>query len=364
MKILWRWLVRGCWLLGIAALVVSITGAGWTLYSRAGDGPAMSGSTSPAPPPEKGLVCVVLGNVDVKHGLRSLAPTQSGRVEKVFVEEDQKVEGGKVLLSLDKEPTNLLIQQAKAEVEAAKVRCDQARKLVEQQKVHESLQSQSIEAAAERVKAAEAILKRAQEQHKIDGNKAGHDLEVLQAKIQEAKAGLRGEKLKLQELQLNDPQHEIRQAQAALAAAEARLRQAEHALKECDLVAPGPGMVVRIQTGKGDLLSPQRHPPAILFCPDEPRIIRAELDQESAPKVRKGQKVFIEDEIRSGARWEGRVDRIPDSYLQRRSNVPEPFAFNENRILECIITIDATPGKELPRLGQRVRVRIVEEGTR
>src|SRR5262245_43017945 len=117
MKTLARWLWRSFWLLGIAALVVSITGDGSALYPGTGDGKSKPGE-SPAPPADRGAVCVVLGTVDVKHGLRSLYPVQGGRVEEIRVEEDQKVQGGQLLLSLDKVPAQLQIELAKADVEA------------------------------------------------------------------------------------------------------------------------------------------------------------------------------------------------------------------------------------------------------
>src|SRR5262249_23440799 len=99
-----------------------------------------------------------------------------------------------------KEPSRLLVQQAKADLDAAKARRDKARKLLAQQELLENLQKQAIEAAKARVRAAEKTHQRIQEYHESVGNKSGHDLEVSQAKVQEAQAGLKGEEIKLEEL--------------------------------------------------------------------------------------------------------------------------------------------------------------------
>lgn len=362
MKTLARWLWRSCWLLGIAALVVSITGAGSALYPKIVDGKSSNPPDAAVAAADQGSVCVVLGTVDVKHGLRSLYPVQAGRVEDVRVEEDQKVKSGELLLSLDKVPARNHIKQAKAEVDAARARCAKAKTGVEQQKLGEDQQGQAIRAAEAKLRSAEAFQKRAQANHNLVGNKEGLDLETAKGMVEEAQANLRAQQIMLQKIRLNDPMEEVRLAEAALAGSLAQLEQAEKQLKECDLVAPSDGTIVRLYVGKGDVLGPQPRQPAILFCPSDPRIIRAELDQEAAARVRKGLKVLIEDDVRTGSHWEGKVDHIPEFYLQRRSNVAEPFSFNESRILECLINITPPPdGKELPRLGQRVRVRILDQ---
>src|SRR5207247_2518398 len=97
------------------------------------------------------------------------------------------------------------------------------------------------------------------------------------------------------------------------------LEQAEKALKECELRAPTAGTVLRMLVGKGEVLGPQPKQPAMLFCPAEPRVIRAELDQEAASRIKVGQPAEVEDDAKNGEKWVGKVESIADSFLQRRT---------------------------------------------
>jgi multidrug resistance efflux pump len=356
-----RTVLRGFWLVGVAALVVSVAGAGWALYSRASDG-ATRGTPTPAASVDTGRVLgVVVGYVDVRHGTRWLYPGQQGRVEQVLVEENEQVQAGQVLLSVDKEPAELLVRLARADVASAEAELEKARKGPEQQKLQEAQLQQAIIAARSDVKRAEEELARVEAlwKAKQSGDREGHEVNALKAQVEKAKAGVQAMQDKLAEAKLNDPQLDIRRAQANVAAKKARLDEALKGLKECDLRAPGAGTILRVLTGKGDLLGPNPRQPAIVFCPDEPRIIRAELDQESASRVHLRQRATIEDDTRTGEEWQGIVEQIAGSYLQRRSTLPDPFTLSDTRILECILKIE--PGKQPPRFGQRVRVKLRDE---
>ncbi len=95
---------------------------------------------------------------------------------------------------------------------------------------------------------------------------------------------------------------------------------------------------------------------AILFCPDGPRFIRAEVEQEFAAHVQLGQPAVIRDDGNDGTTWHGQVAVISDWYTQRRSILQEPLQANDVRTLECLITL--SPDQAPLRIGQRVRVLI------
>jgi multidrug resistance efflux pump len=135
---------------------------------------------------------------------------------------------------------------------------------------------------------------------------------------------------------------------------QSKLDQAQHALGECTLKAPQAGSVLRILVSPGDVLAPQSKQVAILFAPNGPRLVRAELDQEFAGRVAEGQSAAIEDDAQSGQRWTGRVLRIADWYHSRRTILKEPAPPADVRTVECLVELDG--GQMQPRLGQRVRV--------
>src|SRR5262249_47277949 len=121
-----------------------------------------------------------------------------------------------------------------------------------------------------------------------------------------------------------------------------------------NLRAPAKGKILRILVNTGDLLVAQPKQAAIQFCPEAPRIIRAEIEQEYASRVALGQVALIKDDSAADTEWTGKVTRLSDWYTHRRLILQEPLQFNDVRTLECIIEL--SPSKKPPRIGQRVRV--------
>jgi hypothetical protein len=113
---------------------------------------------------------------------------------------------------------------------------------------------------------------------------------------------------------------------------------------------------MRVLASPGDLVGGAGRQPAILFAPQGPLMIRAEVQQEYAAGVKVGKRIQARDDKGGEPTWHGRVTHISDWYSQRRSVLLEPLQRNDVRTLECLITID--PGQPPLRLGQRMRVRI------
>ena len=113
---------------------------------------------------------------------------------------------------------------------------------------------------------------------------------------------------------------------------------------------------LRLDMQPGEVLGTNPVGPAIQFCPKGPKIIRAEVLQEWAYRVEKGQEVTIEDDTSAGATWKGRVQRVSEWFAEKRNKIFEPFMVNDVRTLECLIEV-TSEGRPL-RIGQRVRVKI------
>src|SRR5262249_2973485 len=145
----------------------------------------------------------------------------------------------------------------------------------------------------------------------------------------------------LEEIKTSDPKGAIERARADVQAKQAQRDLAHQAVVECDLYAPGDGEVLRLFAAPGDVLSSQPRQAEVQFCPETPRIIRAESLQEFASKIQKGQFALVEDDTRSGVvQWKGKVERVGDWFGPRRSVILEPFQSNDQRSLECIISLE------------------------
>jgi multidrug resistance efflux pump len=185
---------------------------------------------------------------------------------------------------------------------------------------------------------------------------AGSDkeTEAARAACDEARAALRAEEKRLEELRLNEPHLDVARAEANVESRQARLDQALLALEQCDLKAPADGTVLRVLVRPGEVLGGQPRQPAVWFCPETARIVRAEVDQEFGYRVAPGQPAVVRDDSTSGPTWRGKVYRVSDWFTHRRSILQEPLQLNDVRTLECLIAIE--PGQVPLRIGQRVLV--------
>jgi multidrug resistance efflux pump len=334
--------------LGLSGLAASVAGAGWLLQAAAGDGPHPAGEDV-----RRGSRVVCLGHVDGERGVSALSPLQSGRVVRVLVTEGDAVRAGAVLLCLEDGAAQSRVQEAGQDLQASLAQLEQARQAPGRHKAKVAQQQAVVEATKRRLSSAEHTLAVKQKLRK-DNFLAAEELHSAADLVDEVRSAVRAEEEKLRELRLVDPQVAVSRAEAEVAAKQARLEQARRGLEECTLRAPADGKVLRIHVSPGDVLGPQAKQPAVLFCPDGPRVVRAEVEQEFAGRVKVGQTGLIQDDTRAEDRWHGRVLRISDWYTQRRSVMQDPLQLNDVRTLECILAVDA--GQAPLRIGQRVRV--------
>lgn len=301
------------------------------------------------------IIC--FGHVDVEGGMVSLFPTQPGRVTAIEACENQLVSKGGVLLRLDDGPALLRVEEAEAATRVVEAQLEEARQLPERHQAKVGQQRSAVLAAQFKLSAARHQLER-----KRALLKAGqiHEQEVAGAAdlVRELEAVEQAEKNRLLELELVDVTSTVRRLEGELAVARARLAQARRAVDDCLLRAPDDGTVLRLQAGVGDMVG-QTGTAAVLFCPNRPRLIRAEVSQEFAASVRPGASCLVVDDYdTSEISWRGQVVRVSDWYSQRRAVLPDPTQRQDVRTLECLVQLQ--PGHPPLRIGQRMRLTIMK----
>jgi multidrug resistance efflux pump len=337
--------------LGVALLLASGAVAALALRSHAGD----SSTPSPAPAAAPVERAVAVGHVDVEHGVTPISAVQPGRVVEVQAQEGKAVEADAPLFVLDDTVARCQVDEAKAALESALLQEKQARTLAARHIQTVKAQRQAVAAAEAEVKTAQALYDKAKRRFDSgSGVVSSEDVKVAELLVKKAEAGLQGEKDKLAGLEALKPDLAVELAAKDVEAKKAQLQKAEKVLKEHTVRAPFAGTPLRVLVSEGEVLGPNSRQPALFFCPNVPRIVRAEVEQEFAARVAVGQTALIQDDATGGGEWKGKVDRISDWYSQRRSILLEPLQFNDVRTLECIIRID--PGQPPLRIGQRVRV--------
>jgi multidrug resistance efflux pump len=359
------------WLLGLVLLVGTAAGAGWVLNHG---NPVEEGTTSGRTkdvPTFTGIVCI--GYVDVEPGVANLYPIQPGRVvwradegEQIIKDKDgviRRVNGqDDVLLRLDDRLAQAELKRAEASLKDAEY---QLAKADLAPKLHDEKVKQ-LEAAVDAVKAEKAaadqqvvIVKRA-----FDNKVAkAEELRAAQEAVKKVEALTGIAESKVREAKAYRSQLDLDKSRAKEGVKEKRalVEKARLGVEECLVRAPSEGEVLRVLRSVGDVLGPNPHAPALEFCPKASRIVRAEVQQEFAAKVKEGQDAVIEDDSNSSQRWTGRVKRLSNWFAHRRSIIQEPFQFNDVRTLECLVEVTG-PSERPLRIGQRMRVTIKQGG--
>jgi multidrug resistance efflux pump len=324
----------------------------------------VAAAAGPGPTPEEDRkVVVCFGYADLEGGVVTLHPSQPGRVEEIPVEENQEVPAGATLLRLDDRAARLRVEESRGVLDESLARLAKAEKGPEKYRAELARQKAAVEVARRRTTTAERSLAARQERQRVEAIGRTKDDPVTGAyvassaeHVKEMEEAERLEKETLRSLELDDPVVDVSLAAAEVATMRARLRQAEQVLDDHTLKAPEAGRVLRIFVTRGELVSAQPKPAAIQFCPDRPRVIRAEVDQAFALRVKEGQPAVIEDDGHAESSWRGKVRRIADWYTHRRLVAEEQSQLKDVRTLECLVALD--PGQPPLRIGQRVRVTI------
>jgi multidrug resistance efflux pump len=354
----------GVWVLGLALLLSTAGGAVWVVHTRAGDElPLLPDGTRP---PEKqptidrtfdSVVCT--GTNEIDGNMHNLSPATAGPIMDIFEPEGKMVKAGTPLLRIDDRLALNAVQQAEAGVKAAKIELEDAKKGPALQQIQIAAQEDRIKGMAAQMGAAQTKLDRA---NFMVSEKLADKSESDTAKhlLDQAKAAWDGEINALSALKLKDPANSIRRAEANLSAKEADLEKAKLALDLCTLRAPTDGEILKVNVAKGEMFGPQAQKPAIILCPDIKRIIRVNVEQEYAPRVKEGMKVIIEDDVSAPGTWRGTVRKVGKVYFHKPT--VELLNFNDLRQIECIVDLD--PGQTPLKIGQKVRVKMSSPGAR
>jgi multidrug resistance efflux pump len=335
--------------LGVVLLAASVLVAGLAVHS-----PSRAGTPADSTSPNDRR-SVATAFVDVEGGVRSLYPVQHGRVVSVPVKEGQEVEEGTVLLQVDN--TLALAQQTEAEIalDLARKRLVQAQQAVEQHKYQVQAQQEALDRARQRKAAAQIQAEKAK---RFQANRLGgiqkEDVTAAAKLVAETEASIRAEQARLKAVEAVKPEVGVELAQLDVKASEKQLDKAKYAVRQHTVYAPCKGQLLRCQVTVGEVLGENPKYPILQFCPSVDRIVRAEVEQEFAGRVRLDQKALIRDDATGGGEWHGTVTRLSDWYAQRRSVLLEPLQFNDVRTLEVIIRLEKS--KEPLRIGQRVLV--------
>jgi len=273
---------------------------------------------APAAAPTGNYAAMARGRVDVEGGLLELAMPREGVIARVLVREGDQVKQGQLLATLDDAPARLAVNAAQAEQQQAQA---QLRLLEGKLK--------AMRVRAHRLSAAAAA-----------GAGDGQSADDAQDEVQQ----LTSERLG---------------AQASLAQAAQKLASARYELEQRSLRAPIAGEVVHRAVQPGASVSASDK--VFTLLPQQPRLVRAELNESFLGAVNPGMPAQVTDDSgQTQAPIAAHVLRIGQVFSTSTLE-EDPLVRANTRTVECIVVFDAPAGQQL-RIGQRVLVKFGPQG--
>lgn len=239
--------------------------------------------------------------------LSQIAPRVSGQVESVVVDDNQHVNAGDLLLTIDTRDYRIKLDQAVAQRDNALAQLAQADAQV-------TLQRTNIDQAKANVTVAEADLTQAEQDYarfknidpkaitKQQLDNATAQLKSAQAKLQSAQQSVAGA-----EAQLKAAQSQVTAAKAQVENAETGIASAKLQLSYTTLNAPVTGRVTKKTVAVGNYVNPGA--PLLAIVPDE-MWVTANYKETQLAGMRPGQPVDIKVDAFPDGNFRGRVDSI------------------------------------------------------
>jgi membrane fusion protein (multidrug efflux system) len=274
-----------------------------------------------------------------------IAPQVAGRVVQLLVNDNQQVKQGEVLARIDAREYQAKADQARASLEAAKGRLEQANAqyTVDEAKVEQ--EKANVIAAEAESKYAEADAKRYQAVGDIAVSRSQQELADTQAKSTAAQVDAARSKEFATEAQAKLDQANIGTATAEIERDEAADRQAELELSYTEVTAPVAGFITHRTVDNGAYVQAGQNLLAVM--PRQVWIV-ANFKETQLKHMRPGQPVEVRVDAYPQVKFQGHVDSIQAGTGARFSLLPpENATGNYVKVVERVpvkIVLDGVPG--------------------
>jgi RND family efflux transporter MFP subunit len=241
------------------------------------------------------------GNIAVSSEA-NLAFGTGGKVDKIYVEEDDRVSSGDVLAKLDTSTLELALTQAKLTLATAEYNLDKAQQIYTKP---------DINAARAAVSQAKAYLKYAKLMLETEAV-TPEDIRIWENEVYQAEVNLAAAEQRLEEMLAGGEAAEVTLRRLEVEAARKAAEQAQKELDEATITAPFDGVVGAIYVEEGDIIpSPTMAPTVVIYLITPSSMeLKAEVDEIDIPDVEVGQRAIIEVDAFPEEQFEGTVNLI------------------------------------------------------
>lgn len=280
------------------------------------------------------------GRVEGQNPTASLAFAQTGRLESIAVFEGQSVKQGQVLAALECKTIEAQLQEAAANLDIAK----------------RGGRVETVAVKQADVEALDAEVRRYEAQVRRLTNLAARDL-TAKSSLEDAQLLVKATQARrdvaekaVVEARNPQPAQERQAASAQVEALKAQVR-------ECTLLAPSDGVVLRRLLEPGAAVSSVMPEAVVLFADTRTWHVRAEVDEADLAKVRLGQSAIVTAPAFGNAEVKGKVVRLADVMGRRTILSGDPAEKMDRDVREVVVRLDRVP--PTPVVGLRVKVRFL-----
>jgi RND family efflux transporter MFP subunit len=240
------------------------------------------------------------GNISVSQDA-SLAFGTGGKVDKVYIEEGDKVSEGDVLAKLDTSALELALAQAELTLSTAEYNLDKAQQIYAEPDL--STARTAVSNARSYLQYAKLMLGEAN---------SPEDVEYWENEVYQAEVNLAAAEQRLEEMQAGGESTEVSLKRLEVAAARQALEQAQKELDEAIITAPFGGVVGAVYVKEGDIIPPPTMAPTVVIylITTGSMELKAEVDEIDIPNVEPGQSAIIEIDAIADDLFEGTVTSI------------------------------------------------------
>ena len=343
--------VRIAYLVGFLLLAAAIGIPLWLNY-RAPTAVKVDG------PSVESLDVVATGRVDSEGMVRALDGPTPGRVVKVHVAEGAAVKKDQAIVSIDDRAYAEMVRDATLSRDAAVIELEVARAKARTQIAEMDALQLRIDAAKADADAADVKLKQMRGQLNVSAAVpvTQSDIDQLETRIQGYRLNIEAEQVRLNAMRKLDSALESQAAKLRVDASDDAIAKAKRYQRDCTIVAPSDGTIIRLQCGEGAMLTPNPMDPAIVFAPVGALVVRVEVEQADVGRITMNMPASVSDDsLRNPPPVKGTVTAISRWIAPKRSILLDPGNFNDVRTTEVVITLEPTTRPLW--IGQRMVVR-------
>jgi HlyD family secretion protein len=338
--------VAACAVIGVLNFVVSgRQNAPPSAMAAAEAGPAVAVAAGP------GLVEAISEELRVSAQI-------GGRLERVLVDEGDRVKAGDVLAVIDNRDFHARVVSAEAELRLREA---------EYRRIVNGARAQERQEAAAALAEADAVLQHALTEQTRQRNlfesgvspEADADAADRAARVSQARVDAARERF---DLITADAREEDRaRAEAEVSYARARLDEARALYDKTFIRAPMDGVILRRLRQAGESVSTQFDSPVVTLADDRIRRVRVDVDETDVAGIAPGQAAYVTADAFAERRFPGRVVRVGQSLGRKNVRTDAPTEKVDTKVLETLVELE--DGRELP-LGLRVQAFISRSGAK